>query len=64
MTIVIVFKSGYELKVKCEESTLSRGIDGVINNIKFYGVTENKPLDINFKEVVCIYRVMSDEEET
>lgn len=64
MTIVIVFKSGYELKVKCEESTLSRDIDGVITNIKFKGVTENKPLDINFDEVACIYRVMSDEEET
>lgn len=54
MTIVIVFKSGYELKVKCDEYTLSRNIDGKITNMKFDGVTGNKPLGINFDEVACI----------
>lgn len=62
MTIVIVFKNGYELRTKCEKIETTRdGITGRITNINYSGITENKPIDVNFDEVLCIYRVMSDE---
>ena len=62
MTIVIVFKSGYELRTKCENVETTRSsLTGRVTNISYQGVEENKPLDINFNEVLCIYRVLNDE---
>ena len=62
MTIVIVFKNGYELRTKCENVEVTRSdLTGRITNISYQGIEENKPLDINFNEVICIYRVVSDE---
>lgn len=63
MTIVIVFKNGYELRTKCKSTEISRdNLTGRITNINYEGITENKPLDINFDEIICIYRVISDED--
>ena len=63
MTVVIAFKNGYELKMNCEEINATRDkLTGRITGITYDGVTENKPLDVDFNEVLCIYRVMSDEE--
>ena len=62
MTIVIVFKNGYELRTKCENVETTRSnLTGRVTNIYFQDIEENKPLDINFDEVLCIYRVVSDE---
>lgn len=62
MTIVIVFKNGYELRTKCESVDLTRdNLTGRITNISYKGITENKLLDIDFDEILCIYRIMSDE---
>ena len=62
MTIVIVFKNGYELRTKCENIEVTRSsLTGRITNISYLDIEENKPLDINFDEVLCIYRVVSDE---
>lgn len=62
MTIVIVFKNGYELRTKCKNVEVIRSnLTGRITNISYQGIEENKPLDINFDEVLCIYRVVSDE---
>ena len=63
MTIVIVFKNGYELRTKCKNVKISRdNLTDRVVNISYEGITENKPLDINFDEIICIYRVMSDED--
>ena len=63
MTIVIVFKNGYELKTKCESLDIEKDkLTGRITDISYEGITENKPLDINFDEIICIYRVMSNED--
>lgn len=63
MTIVIVFKNGYELRTKCKSVKITRdNLTGRITNVNYEGITENKPLDINFDEVICIYRVISDED--
>lgn len=43
MTIVIVFKNGYELKTKCKYVTTSRSnATGRITNLEFTGCSENK----------------------
>ena len=63
MTIVIVFKNGYELRTKCKSvETTRNNLTGRITNIDYKGITENKPLGLDFDEVICIYRVMSDED--
>ena len=62
MTIVIVFKNGYELRTKCKNVETTRSnITGRIINIRYDDIKENKPLDINFDEVFCVYRVVNDE---
>lgn len=62
MTIVIVFKNGYELRTKCENvETTTNSKTGRIVSIKYNDIKENQPLDINCDEVLCIYRVLSDE---
>ena len=44
MTIVIVFKNGYELRTKCKSIKTSRdNLTGRITNISYEGITENKP---------------------
>lgn len=63
MTIAIVFKNGFELRTKCEEiETARNNLTGRITNISYKGIKENKPIEVNFDEVICIYRVMSDED--
>ena len=58
MTIVIVFKNGYELKTKCTDADITTNkLTGRVTNINYNGITENKPLDVNFDEVLCIYRI-------
>ncbi len=62
MTIVIVFKNGYKLKTKCESiDTKKDRLTGRVTSINLHGITENKLIDIDFDEILCIYRVMSDE---
>ena len=61
MPIVIVFKNGYELKTKCESIDIKKSGTGRVTSIIWHGITENKLIDIDFDEILCIYRVMSDE---
>lgn len=61
MTIVFVFRNGFELKMKCEKFTLQRNGLGVVTGYEASGITENKPIDFNFDDILCIYRVLSDE---
>lgn len=62
MTIVFVFRNGFELRMKCGEFSLTRNSLGVVTGYEAKGATENKPIEFNFNDVLCIYRVMSDEE--
>lgn len=62
MTICFVFKSGYSFKTKCEEFSLKRNGFDMITGYTIKGITENKPIELNFEDIVCIYRVLSDEE--
>ena len=62
MTICFVFKGGYTLQTKCKDFSVERDVFGEVTGCEFEGTTENKPLALNFNEIVCIYRVLSDEE--
>lgn len=63
MTIVIVIDDGFELKVKCKDCDISINGFGVITNIYFKGITENKQLFLQTEKIKCVYRVVSDEEK-
>ena len=64
MTIVIRFRSGAELRVKCREYKQERDAHGRLVNLELKGVKENKPVYFSLDDVELIYRVMSDEEES
>jgi len=63
MTIGIVFKTGYELKMKCKSYEITKNGFGYITNLSFDGITENMPVYWNIEDVLCVYRVASDEIE-
>lgn len=63
MTIVLVLDDGFELRVKCEDCEITRNGFGVITNIHFSGIKENKPLFLPTERLKCVYRVLSDEKE-
>lgn len=57
MTIVFVFKNGFELRMKCTNFDAScNSITGRMVDFGADGVTENKPIDINYDELICVYR--------
>lgn len=62
MTVVFVFKNGYELKVKCENITLTvNNLTGQITGYEMDGIKDNKLLYADFDEILCVYRVSTDE---
>ena len=61
MTICFVFKGGYMLKTKCKDFSVKRNILGEVIDCEFTETTENLPIELNFEELACIYRVVSDE---
>lgn len=61
MTIVFVFRNGFELKMKCEKFTIERNGLGAVTGYEASGITENKLINFNSDDILCIYRVMSDE---
>lgn len=61
MTIVFVFKNGFELRMKCRDFLLNRNGLGMATGYEAKGLTENKPIWFDFENVLCIYRVLSDE---
>ena len=63
MTITILFRNGKELSVKCDSVGIERGMTGRITNLHFKGIKENKILDLDFDEIIAIYRKVSDEVE-
>ena len=61
ITVRIILKSGVEFSIKCDEFTINRnGFDQVTGyNIK--GITENKPVYLDWGQVAAVIRVYSDE---
>ena len=60
-SIRIILKSGAEFTVKCDKFTLKRNGLEQIAGYEIAGITENKPMHINFDEIAAIVRLYSDE---
>ena len=58
MKIVICFKNGFNLTVTCEEFSLTKNGLGDYTGYEIKGITDNKPLYVNWSDITCIYRVM------
>ena len=61
MSIRIILKSGVEFTVKCDKFTLKQNGLGKTTGYDIAGITENKPVYLDFDEVAAIVRLYSDE---
>lgn len=63
MSMRVILKSGAEFTVKCDKFTLERNGLEQVTGYNIGGITENKPVYLDFGEVAAIVRVLSDEEQ-
>ena len=63
MTIRVILKSGVEFAIKCEKFTVNRDGFGNLVGYDISGITENKPVYLDFEQVAAVVRVFSDEKE-
>ena len=61
MSIRIILKSGVEFTTKCDKFTLKQNGLGQTTGYDITGITENKPVYLDFDEVAAIVRLYSDE---
>ena len=61
MSIRIILKSGVEFTTKCDKFTLKQNGLGQTTGYDIAGITENKPVYLDFDEVAAIIRLYSDE---
>ena len=61
MSIRIILKSGVEFTTKCDKFTLKQNGLGQTTGYDIAGITENKPVYLDFDEVAAIVRLYSDE---
>lgn len=66
MIIRVILKSGSEFAIKCDEFTLKENGLGLVTGYNIEGITENKPIYLDFNQVAAVVRVISNErkEET
>ena len=60
MKVIIVFKTGFQLSITCEDFSLTKSMGKPIG-FKTTGVTDNDPMCFDFNEVLCIYRDLNAE---
>lgn len=63
MTVRIILKSGTEFSVKCDKFTITRNALNQITGYDIKGITENKPVYLDWEQVAAVVRVYSDEGE-
>ncbi len=63
MTIRIILKSGSEFAIKCDKFTITKNGFGQATGYNIEGITENKPVYLDFEQVAAVVRVYSDEKE-
>lgn len=63
MSIRVILKNGVEFTVKCDEFTLNRNGLQQATGYEIKGITENKPIYLDFEQVAAVVRVLSDEVE-
>lgn len=61
MTIRVILKSGSEFAIKCDKFTIQQNGFGQATGYNIEGITENKPVYLDFEQVAAVVRVFSDE---
>ena len=61
MSIRIILKSGAEFTVKCEEFTIMRNGFQQVTGYEIKGITENKPVYLDFEQIAACVRVFCGE---
>ena len=61
MTVRVILKSGVEFSIKCDKFTLTQNGFQEVTGYKIEGITENKPIYLDFEQVAAVVRVFADE---
>lgn len=61
MSIRIILKSGTEFTIKCTSFTLGKNGLGQYTGYDIKGITENKPIYLDWEQVAAVVRLYSDE---
>lgn len=61
MTIRVILKSGSEFAIKCDKFTIKQNGFGQATGYNIEGITENKPVYLDFEQVAAVVRLFSDE---
>lgn len=61
MSIRVILKSGTEFTVRCDKFTITRNGFQQVTGYDVEGITENKPIYLDFEQVAAVVRVFSDE---
>lgn len=61
MTVRVILKSGVEFSIKCDNFTLMRNGLQQVMGYNIEGITENKPVYLDFEQVAAVVRVLADE---
>ena len=62
MKITILFKSGKEIDVECDEFSVETGLNAELRGYEISCARNGRPIYINMDEVACIYRKEVSEE--
>ena len=57
MSIRVIMKSGVEFTIKCEKFTTKQDIFGKIVGWEIEGISENKPVYIDFEGIAAVVRL-------
>lgn len=61
MSIRVILKSVTDFVIKCDKFKLTRGGLGQPQEYEINGISENKPIYLDAKQIAAIVRVQSDE---
>ena len=61
LSLRIMLESGTEFTIKCEKFTLERNGLWEVTGYNIEGISENKPVYLNFDKIAAIVRTVSDE---
>ena len=61
MSIRIILKNGVDFTIKCNSFTLKHNGLGTVSGYNITGISENKPLYLDFNDVSAVIRLISDE---
>ena len=63
MIVTVLFKSGKEIDIECDEFTVGTGLTAQLFSYEISGARNGRPIYINMSEVACVYRKEVESEE-